>query len=245
MAELGQEHPPRRKAGRFKTAVVLIITCMLTIFVVRSLLPQTVGEQARRYLEAKLDSHYQDWDVKIKRGTFQPGTGLVFESIEISPKTNRNNLVSKWWSQQPAVKVDRLTVFADLDPQKWMAGDSPLSTRRIVVEGVTTNLHVANDNTLSLASLLPLPQMGPPCPQIDLYEVVTNLTFDAGVQENASSNDASPRPISASIQPIQLRWSDIAISTETSKPNAIGISNQTYEHKLIFARGDSNFSGPI
>ncbi|WP_338020163.1 hypothetical protein [Rhodopirellula sp. P2] len=245
MAELGQEHPPRRKAGRFKTAVVLIITCVLTVFLVRSLLPQTVGEQARRYLEKKLDAHYQDWDVTIKRGTFQAGTGLVFESIEISPKTSRPNLVSKWWSQQPAVKVDRLTVFADLDPQKWMAGDSPLSTRRIAIEGVNANLHVANDNTLSLASLFPLPQMGPACPQIDLYGVVTNVTFDASPPGDSDRGDTNPAQMSAAMQPLQLRWSDIAVSTETSSAETTLISGKAYERKLVFARGDSNFSGPI
>ncbi|MEO9594662.1 hypothetical protein [Rhodopirellula bahusiensis] len=242
MTEPGQEHPPRRKAGRLKTALVLVIACALAGFLVKLLLPQTVGEQARRYLEKTLDDHYADWDVTIQRGTFQAGTGLIFESIQIKPKTSQSSLVSKWWSQQPAVKIDRLTVFADLDPQKWMAGDSPLSTRRMAVEGIVANVHVGSDNTLSLESLLPLPQMGPPCPQIDLYGVVTNLTFDT---LDSSPVDSDSRSTSAATQPLQLRWSDVAISTESTNVEATLISGAAYERKLVFARGDSNFSGPI
>lgn len=245
MTEPGQENPPRRKAGRLKTAVVLVITCILTGFLVQSLLPQTVGEQARRYFEKTLDEHYADWDVTIQRGTFQAGTGLIFESIEISPKTSRANLVSKWWSQQPAVKIERLTVFADLDPQKWMSGDSPLSTRRVAIEGVVANVQVAQDNGISLETLYPLPQMGPACPQIDLYGVVTNVTFEAAASREALDGNSEPRSTSAATQPIQLRWSDIAISTETSSDESARITGASRERKLVFARGDSNFSGPI
>ncbi|MCC9657910.1 hypothetical protein [Rhodopirellula halodulae] len=247
MAASGQELPPPRRTSRFKTALVLLVVCLTTGLLLKSLLPQTVGEQARRFLEKKLDEHYADWDVSVHRGTFLAGTGLVFEQIEIRPKSNSPRLMNGWWAEHPAVSIDRLTVFADLDPQKWMNGESPLNTRRMAVEGVVANLDVGLDNSLSLASLLPLPQMGPACPRIDLHNVITNVNFEtARARPNAARHVVptnGPGSTSPSGQPLQLRWSSIAISTETGV--AANREQPAPVHKLLFAKGESSFSGPI
>ncbi len=60
-------------------AAALIV--LATIFVIRSLAPQTIGESARRQLLSQLQDHYSGYSVSIRRGHFDPNIGLIFRGL--------------------------------------------------------------------------------------------------------------------------------------------------------------------
>ncbi|MEM6980681.1 MAG: hypothetical protein AAF539_13550, partial [Planctomycetota bacterium] len=156
--------------------MTLLIMLGLGVIAVRTLGPQTIGEQARRIFETTLREHYDDWDVQIERGRYVAGVGFIFDSIQLSPRDRDRSLASakqalgRWWKADHTVEIARLVVHGDLDVHAWLNDESPLQTRRIIVEGVRATMDVDPSGGHCLASLWPLPQMGPICPKIDLID---------------------------------------------------------------------------
>lgn len=208
--------PPRR--SRLKAFAVLVVVCLLIAFVVRTMAPQTLGEQARRVLEKQLAEHYRDWDVSIRRGVYRPGVGLQFEDITLSRSSSEehsggarsltNRLIARW-SAQPEIEIDRLTVVADIDARKLLDQRNPMATRRVVIDGVRANLRWQSNGNLSLAGLWPPPQLGPICPKIDLRQVTLNLVVE---KKSSVGGHAPPgRDSKKEDRPMQFRWSEISI----------------------------------
>lgn len=169
---------------RLRTAMGVTALGFAGYLLFQLLAPQTIGEQARRLFERQLSQHYRDWDVSVSRGTYRAGVGLVFESIRLRPRSPRTGLLTNslvgslgdWWGADDAVRIQRLTVFADLEPSKLFGDESPLRTHRIAVEGVTADMRVDADGTHNLATLWPLPQFGPICPRIDVIDATVTVT---------------------------------------------------------------------
>lgn len=222
------------KPERLKAFVVLLVVCAAIFFVGRTLAPQTIGEQARRIFERQLSNHYTDWDVSIRRGVYRPGVGLQFEGIAISPKVAPRGVhplaasISKWMSRAP-VEIASMTVFADVHPKKLLGEGSPLTTHRVVLDGVHADMNLGADGTISLAGLWPPPQLGPICPQIELRSVAIDL----------SVADQPERPL-------QVRCSDMVVmsscqSAAAANPDAGTKPEPT--NKRITVRGESDLCG--
>ena len=222
--------------------MVLVAVCAAIFFIVRTLAPQTIGEQARRVFEKQLADHYSDWDVSIRRGTYRPGIGLQFEAIQFRPKSSGGDLVGSLtdWGTPPAVEIDSLTVFADVHPEKLLGEGNPITTNRVVIEGAQASINVAADGSTSLEGLWPLPQLGPACPLIELQSTTLNVT----------AADQTQRPF-------QLRCADIKMQTThfaSARPQSDSVyvkhdssasiaDNGVVEDRRIVVRGDSDLCG--
>ncbi|WP_404304889.1 hypothetical protein [Neorhodopirellula lusitana] len=223
------------KPGRFKSFVVLVVVCLAIFFIVRTLAPQTIGEQARRVFEKQLSDHYTDWDVSIRRGVYRPGVGLQFENISLKPKTHESvasrltstlgatslgaTTLGSWVDPAP-VKIASITVFADIHPEKFLGEGSPMTTRRVVIDGVQANIDVRHDGSLSLAGLWPPPKLGPVCPLVELHSVDVNLGVEGDSQH-----------------PVQLRCQDIAVSS------TVGADPMQAIKQHISIRGNGDLCG--
>lgn len=204
--------------------MVVLVACAAIFFIARTLAPQTLGEQARRVFEKQLGDHYADWDVSIRRGVYRPGIGLQFERIALTPKSRRvSELVPTTWLTEPAVTIDSITVFADVHPEKLFSEGSPLTTRRVVVEGFQANMTISHDGSLSLSGLWPPPQLGPICPRIEFHSATLNLNV-------AEQND----------RPIQFRLADVTVDTLCGPSTN---QREFVSDQRVLIRGESDVCG--
>lgn len=225
------------RPGRTRGGVILVLVVGLAVMAGRWLAPQTVGEQARRVFQQQLQDHYSDWTVEVGRGTYRSDVGLIFESIHLRPRTQRASstaaAIGDWWSPRNTIQIDRLTVFADVHPERLLDGENPLDTRRIVVEGLRGRAEMDADGRSTLATLWPPPQFGPVCPQVDLVDATVELSF------------AQPNPDAiATHQPVMLHWSHLSVTaTCDASPGQPGRTVTT--ERYIRGAGRSSISGPL
>ncbi len=157
-------------------------------FVIWSLAPQTIGETARRKFLQQLQRHYVGHSISIRRGHFDADGGLTFEDIRIGESSS--SMLN--FGARDLVHIDRLTVLADLHPEKLFDQANPLVTRRVLIDGVTANVWLRDDGQVCLASLMPLPVLGPAAPRMDLRNVHLRLFGD----------DPAARPIDAELNQV-------------------------------------------
>lgn len=200
---------PRRMSRLFVAALFLFASAV----VIRSLAPQTVGETARRKFESQLQEHYGDLAVSIGRGRYEPQVGLIFEDIEISEPAESNFQ----FRLKQMVRIARLTVVADLKPEKLLDKQIPMQTRRVVLDGVQANAWLDADGQISLAKLMPCPQLGPAAPVMQIRDAKIRLM----------GSRAQSRPIDVEIVDAVIK----------STPNASGCSD-----KSMTIRGRSDFA---
>ncbi len=230
---------------------MVVLVCLTIVVIVRTLGPQTLGEQARRVFEKQLAEHYQDWNVSIGRGVYRPGVGLQFDNIRLSPRvpvdhaanpeTSRaaafTGAILGSWRREPAVEIERMTVFADMDIQRLLDQRNPMQTRRVVIDGVTADARVQPDGTISLAGLWPPPRLGPICPRIEAHEVHLKVTVDAKAGSSVSPpghRAGPPRGGSDDDQPLQFHWSEITME------NVDEIPGTRDGRRRFIVRGDSD-----
>ncbi|WP_146536703.1 AsmA family protein [Rubripirellula reticaptiva] len=173
-------------SGRLSRWLLAALIFAAAGFAIWSLAPQTIGETARRQLLCQLQAHYPNHHVAIRRGHFDPKVGLVVEDLRISEPTSMLGIGGR-----DLVRVERLTVVGDLHAEKLLDQQSPLVTRRVIVEGVTANVWMQDDGKPSLASLLPLPKLGPAAPRIDLRQVHVRMFGDALVDRSVDAEFTS------------------------------------------------------
>ena len=150
---------------------------------VQTIAPQTIGEQARRYLQLTLQEHYPQFQVSVGRGRYSPSVGLVFEDLRITDPTTLSQTTSWGFESQVPVEIlsiRKLTVVANTDPQKLLQKQSPLVTRRVVIEGVAVQTWLESDGKPSVAKLWPLPVMGPAAPRVEVRDAQVRLIDLAG-----------------------------------------------------------------
>ncbi|WP_186775353.1 hypothetical protein [Rubripirellula tenax] len=174
-----------RQSGRMSRWLFAALIIAAACFAIRSLAPQTIGETVRRKFICQLQTHYPNHNISVRRGHFDPNIGLVLEDLRISEPTSMLSLRSR-----EMVRIERITVMGDFQIEKLLDQQNPLVTRRVVVEGVTANVWLRENGDSSLAVLLPLPQLGPAAPRIDLSQIHLRLFGD----------DASSRWIDAELE---------------------------------------------
>ena len=153
--------------------------------VIQTLLPQTIGEQARRSLLRQLQEHYTGLSVTIGRGQFDPRFGFVFEDVRIADPQGAPSI----FQSRQMVRIDRLVVITDLDAQKLLEQENPLQTQRIIIEGIHADTWFDADGSLSLGKLWPPPKFGPVCPRVEIR----------GARIRLADADGQNRPIGAEL----------------------------------------------
>lgn len=141
------------------------------VFIVYTLAPQTIGETARREFIRKLVDHYPNHKISIRRGHFKPDLGLIFEDIRIADQSNDSFLARS----REMVRIERLTLVSDIQPEKLLDKQIPMTTKRIVIEGVEVSAWLKGDGKISVQDLMPLPNFGPAVPRIDLHRTKIRL----------------------------------------------------------------------
>lgn len=163
--------PTRRRPGRRRRWRWFLLTVALLVLVIRSMLPETLGEQARRSVEAKLSAHYSHLDIRIRSGRYVTGKGLVLEDIVVAAPAVTGG-------STPLLKVARVVAETNLDWQRISDGEFPMTASRMVVSGVEANLWSDADGNFSIEQLLPLPQLGPGCPLVVIHDARVRLIHD-------------------------------------------------------------------
>ncbi|WP_153557196.1 hypothetical protein [Roseimaritima sediminicola] len=159
-AEQSQPAPKTRPAvSRPRRLRWLVLFAALAFLAVRGLVPETLGEQARRSIEAKLATHYPHLEIRIGYGRYDAGSGLVLGDVAVDvPQPDGQSV--------PLVRIDRLLAETDMHWQRVYDGESPMCASRMIVSGVELNLWADDRQRYSLEQLLPLPEMGPGCPVV-------------------------------------------------------------------------------
>ena len=206
----------QRRSGPLSRLFVAALILLAAYFVVRSLAPQTIGETARRKFLAQLEEHYSDFNVSIRRGYFDPDVGLIFEDIRISDPSDS----SFRFSSRQMVRIERMTVVGDIEPEKLLDNQNPLKTRHLILDGIQANCWLNNQGDLSLTELMPLPEFGPAAPRMDLRRVKVRL----------SDINTRRRPIDAEFSQITL------VSTPTGL---------TGVDKAFTIRGNTDFASDL
>lgn len=164
-----------------------MLLLVAVFFVVRTIAPQTVGEQIRRHALQVLREHYVGLDISIGRARFSPDTGLVIDDLEFSVPIkgalagNKLDVLFQSRSRE-LVHIDRLTVVTKTDLERLLDKENPFTTQRVIVQGVTASAWMENDETLSLQRLLPIPKFGDaPSPRIEVRDASLLLETDSSL----------------------------------------------------------------
>lgn len=189
---------------------------------IQTIAPLTVGEHARRTFVDVLQERYPELRVSIRRGFYEPGVGLSFEGIRIAEPT------TTFGRARPMLRVERLTVVGDIDPQQWAKGGGPFTANRIVIEGAEGDAWVRRDGTLSLTRLWPPPTLGPVCPRIEILRSRVRLHAAEG----------RGRPITTEITQASL------LSRE-GRPQTGGQSDGDGSLRSLELSGTTDFAGSL
>lgn len=214
---------PRRLSRIFQLALTLSV-----LYVgIQAFAPQTIGETARRKFQSDLQKHYAGYEVSIGRGRYDARVGLTFDDIHIvdSNRIERRETTAADTAKQSntkavrrvpkeAIHINRLTVMAEIDPEKILHQAIPLDTQAIILDGVTANAWLTEDDQLSLARLWPPPKLGPEAPKMIVR----------GTKVNFFSDRDSNRPLQFDLDEIMIE----------NRPQRDGTTNRT-----IAIHGDS------
>ena len=143
-------------------------------FVVYTLTPQTVGETARRHVLEIFQERYPDHIVSLRRGHFDQNIGFIFEDLRILDPS----LAISGLEDSELLRIERLTVEADLDADKLGSGGIPLKTHRLLLDGVHANTRLLQDGTPTISELLPMPKFGPVTPRMEIRRLRLQLVDD-------------------------------------------------------------------
>jgi hypothetical protein len=185
--ERSTAHRPGRSSRLLTAALFLLGIC----FILYTLAPQTLGETARRQFLARLVDHYPAHTVSIRRGHFDPDVGLIFEDIRFTDRSER----SATGAARELIRVERMTLVSDVHPEKLLDKQVPLTTKRIVIEGVQANAWIKENGQLCLEDLLPLPKFGPAVPRVDIKR--TNIRL--------SDKEMRSRPVDVELAGVSIR----------------------------------------
>ncbi len=175
--------PKTHHSRQMSCLLIAALVAVAIVFIVRTIAPQTVGEQLRRQLVKQLQAHYGDFQVSIRRGIYEPKLGFIFEDLRVcapAPRSSFGGWIADGPAKQDLLAIERLIVLADTKPEKLLDKQNPFVTRRIVVDGVHVNTWLKEDGTLSITRLWPPPVMGPCAPRIEVRRAKLSILADVG-----------------------------------------------------------------
>ena len=211
-----KDAPISAKPRLFSRLVSAALVCTGVAFVVYTLTPQTVGETARRHVLKVFQEHYPEHVVSLRRGYFDKNIGFIFEDLRILDPL----AVIDGAEDSELVRIERLTVEAELDTGKIGSGGLPLNTHRILLDGVHVNTRLLQNGTPSISELLPMPEFGPVTPRMEVRRLRLHLV----------DSDSKSRPMIASFPEV------LVVRT----PNAEGKTDDA-----ITLRGSTDFANSL
>jgi hypothetical protein len=153
--------------SRWGTVALVLIAAFVLI---KFLMPNTIGETARRQLLAKLQQHYKGMNVSVGRGTFLPSVGFVFENVSVAQPSS-----GYFGRGRNLVTIGKITAVGDLQSDRLLDGENPIITKHLKVEDVELHAWMKDDDHWSIESLFPVPQFGPCTPRIDIARFKVHL----------------------------------------------------------------------
>ncbi|MCG8653773.1 MAG: hypothetical protein MI861_28300, partial [Pirellulales bacterium] len=163
-----------RRPGRLSRFLVAALFVFAACVVVRSLAPQTIGETVRRKLEQQLQQHYSNLSVSIGRGRYDPKVGIILDDLRIAQPASS----AFQFRSQEIIHIGRVIAFADIEPEKLLEQEVPLTTRRLVLQDVQVNAWLDRNGQPCLTKLMPFPVLGPAAPAIQLHNARIRLLGD-------------------------------------------------------------------
>ncbi|KAA5541363.1 hypothetical protein FYK55_17480 [Roseiconus nitratireducens] len=186
----GKEAESIRAASAGKTSRWMVVALLMAaiVFTVQTIAPQTVGEQVRRHVEHTLRQHYPGLEVSVGRGRLDPKIGLILDDIQITaPQGNARpasvagltSMVGLSHSDtRPLLSIRQIVVVADANLRRLLERENPITTRRVIVRGVTADAW-ASGGKVSLEALWPPPKFGDVvCPRIEVREAKLRVHGD-------------------------------------------------------------------
>lgn len=166
------------KSSAARALFVTLLAVIACVAVIRTIAPQTIGEQARRLVEDQLRKHYTQCEVHIGRGTYVPGTGFIFRDLTIRVPSETGS-DQGWFLRSGAgpdgIAIGQMVVHADIDPSKLTGPNSPIKTQAVDLHDVDVTTRRLKNGQFSVASLWPPPSMGPGCPLVRINDAQVHL----------------------------------------------------------------------
>jgi len=153
---------PQRKPRSFRRFVIALI--LINLAVVGYLFaPQTAGDQIRRQLRSKLQSHYPHLDIRISSGRIGKDGLVVIQGIEFWTRDRGPTA-----PQRPILKIASLNVHTDLHIERLLDGTMPVCPTRIVAQDVVADVWQDDSGRWSPELLWPPLVMDGGCPFIEV-----------------------------------------------------------------------------
>ncbi|MEM6691652.1 MAG: hypothetical protein AAF664_19640, partial [Planctomycetota bacterium] len=157
------------------------------------ILPDSVGEIARRKFLGQLRDHYQSYVVELRRGTVGKDGRVSFHDL----KFTSSRLDSDDEPSHPDVEIEELTVHHRAEWDRIENRDNPLVSERVQIKGLQAYVHRKSNGRWSFEGLLPLPDFGPAAPLMEINDVTVHY-----VGEHASP---ATRPMTVHLDRIVIR----------------------------------------
>lgn len=155
---------PQRKPRSFRRFVIALF--LINLAVVGYLFaPQTAGEQIRRQLRGKLQSHYPHLDVRISSGRVGKDGLVTIQGIEF---WTRYRGLSQ--PQRPILRIASLNVHTNLQIERLLKGTLPVCPTRIVAQDVVADVWQDASGRWSPEMLWPPLVVDGGCPLIEICD---------------------------------------------------------------------------
>lgn len=125
---------PQRQSRSFRRLIIALIFINLAV-VGYLFAPQTAGEQIRRQLQAKLQTHYSQLDVRISSGRVGKNGLVAIQGIEFWTRDR-----GPAQPQRPILRIASLNVHTNLHIERLLDGSMPVCPTRIVAEDVVADV---------------------------------------------------------------------------------------------------------
>lgn len=134
------------------------------------LAPQTVGNQIRRHLQARLQAHYPHLKVQIAAGRVAKDGVLILEGIQFDARPQGGTEPLR-----PILQIDRLTVVSDMQWDRVFDATMPIRPRKIMIDGLVADLWQDSDGRWSPEQLWPPLVVEDHCPRVQLRDARIRL----------------------------------------------------------------------
>ncbi len=164
---------PQRKPRSFRRFIFALI--LINLVVVGYLFaPQTAGDQIRRQLLVKLQTHYSHLDVRISSGRVSKDGLVVLQGIEFWTRDRGPSL-----PQRPILRIASLNVHTNLHIERLLDGAMPVCPTRIVAQDVVADVWQDATGRWSPELLWPPLVMDGGCPTIEVRNGRLRLHSDS------------------------------------------------------------------
>src|SRR5690606_37358179 len=134
------------------------------------LAPQTVGNQIRRHLQARLQAHYPHLHVRIAAGRVAKDGVLILDGIEFAARAPDAS-----GKPRPVLQISRLTVLSDVELERMLDASMPMRPRKIIADGMVVDLWQDAAGRWSPELLWPPLVVEEHCPRVQLREARIRL----------------------------------------------------------------------